>query len=244
MRPMLDLRQLLDTRGGTVLTVLALASGIGAALLSAFLQPVFTDGAPVLLYGTLVVMALPLGIALPVLGSVMVASDWSSSSIQTTFLQRPRRGAVLASKLLAALILGAVVIAAGLLASIAATAAAGAVTGAGADYSQAGTTILAQIMYLLGTLAFGTAMGTLLQSTPLALVASLAVPFAVTVAGGLTMLLDSELVTRLIAVLDLSQATAAIADGSVRPENVGAVALLVLAPLVAGTLRWNRREIG
>ena len=103
MRPDIDLRAALDTRGAAILLPLSLLAVIGFAALGGLLQPALTPDATSDLESTVFVLTLPLSLIIPVLTVWITAGEWSDRSIQTTLLQRPGRLGVLASKCLATL---------------------------------------------------------------------------------------------------------------------------------------------
>lgn len=243
MRPSLDIRQYTDTRAGVVLILLAVLSTIAITAAVGIAQPMLVDELPALMSASIFGALLPLSIALPVLGVTIVAGEWSNSSIQTTFLHRPQRGSVLLSKVIAALVIGTIVVAIGVATAWGSTMVGAAITDKPAEIL-AFADLIPQVLVIYSGLLFGIAMGTLLQNTPLALVASLAVPMVVMIVGGLVTAFAPEIVARLFSLIDLTAAAAALGRWELRPEHVGSFALLLVLPLAAGAMRWRHREIG
>src|SRR5699024_10831170 len=134
MRPDIDLRSYLDTRGAAIVLALSLLGIVGFAALGGLLQPLALPEATSDVELTVIALTLPLGLILPVVAVLMTAGEWSDRSIQVTLLQRPGRTAVLASKTIAALVVIAVLIALSLALAAAATWVGGEVLGEGATF--------------------------------------------------------------------------------------------------------------
>ena len=149
MRPDIDLRGFLDTRAALVLLTLSVLALAAFAALGGLIQPSITPDRTAGLDLTLAIMVLPLTLIVPVLAVPIIAGEWSDTSIQNTFLQRPARGAVLASKAIAAsiVVLAVLVIALGLAAL--STWVGGELLGEGATYFGEGNSIAGQLAALL-----------------------------------------------------------------------------------------------
>lgn len=243
MRPLLDLRSFLDTRGGVITMIIGALLTLGAEAIGGLAQPWLMPDAAVTAYGPLIAATLPLTVVLPVLAVLMIASDWSNQSIQTTFLHRPHRGAVLGSKVIATLLLSIIQLLVAIAGIFAFTAIGGIISSHGADYSSLADSTASPLVQLAASLAFGIAMACLLQSTALALIASIAVPFVVGTISSLVTVFGGETVQHLVALVDLSTASILLVDGGFGRWNAGAFVIMLLLPLVAGTLRWRSREI-
>ncbi|MDO5662853.1 MAG: ABC transporter permease subunit, partial [Brachybacterium sp.] len=217
--------------------VLALA-GLGAGL-----QAGFMPDSQVELVLTFIAIHMVLTVVLPVLAVLVTAGEWSNGAIQTTILQRPGRLAVLVSKIIAAAVIAVVLLGFAALAGFAATAIGGAASGAGADLTLGTTEVLGMILSLAGAFAFGVATGVLMQNTALGILISIAVPFTISVASTLAGALGSERLMNVISWVQLEAAAATFAAGDVTAAAVGSVILLVVIPLLAGSVRWQRREI-
>ena len=105
-----ELRKTVDTRAGRWLVGIT----IGAALLAEgiFLAVVATHSQQTPSYGDFVgAAAFVSSILLPVIGIMLVTSEWSQRTAMTTFTLEPRRGRIVVAKLLAGVVLTAFVIA-------------------------------------------------------------------------------------------------------------------------------------
>lgn len=242
MRPLLDLRQFLATRSGQVVLAVSAVLVLGMAALAAVVQAAFVEGASVDAGLTFLAVSLVLSVLLPVIAVLLTASDWSTSSIQVTFLQRPRRGAVLVSKVSAACVLALALLLLAAGASVLATWLGG-LGGHGSVLVPSWEAVAGPLANLAAAFAFGLAAGILLQGTALAILVAVAVPFVVQLGGSLVGALGSQGLADAFAWIDLSAAAVALFGGDAPVSAVGAITLLVLLPVAAGTRRWMRREV-
>lgn len=244
MRPDIDLRSYLDTRGAAILLVLSGLALLGFAALGGLLVPaVVPDGIPDVEM-TVIVLSLPLGLIIPVVAVMMTAGEWSDRSIQVTLLQRPGRQAVLASKTISAVALVTALVVLTFLLAALATWLGGVLTGKDANFASWDGVLTTQLAVLAATLVFSLAMGILLQSTVLGLIAAIGVPFVTATASGIAMATGSELFSDVMRALDLQSAATRLGNGNATAFELIPLALLVIAPIVAGAWRWNRREVG
>ncbi len=244
MRPDIDLRAFLDTRGATILLTLSLLAVVGFAALGGLVQPALMPDGTADLEMTVFVLTLPLSLIIPALTVWITAGEWSDGSIQHTLLQRPGRLAVLTSKVLAASAVFAVLVAVSIALAAASTWIGGELIGEGAILSSIDGVMTTQLASLAATFLFSLAMGMVLQSTVLGLVAAIGVPFVVGTASSLAMAFGSETLADVIRAVDLSSASVALADGSAGAFELLPLLLLVALPAVLGAQRWRHREIG
>lgn len=234
-----ELRKTYDTRAGFwLLLVVALASLAVVTLQMFFAEE--PDKTFAMFFAT---TQLPVGLLLPVVGILLVTSEWSQRTAMTTFSLVPARSRVLTAKVLAGALLGVLGVAAAAVAS-----ALGALltpvltedTSAwGISGAQVGQVLLVQVL----TILIGIAFGMLLLSSPLAIVLYFVLPTVVTIVsntvGALTWMRDW---------LDLTTTTGPMYDGSLDGQGwaqvATSVALWGLAPMVAGWIRITRSEIG
>ena len=101
-----------------------------------------------------------------------------------------------------------------------------------------------QLANLGATFLFSLAMGMLLQSTVLGLVAAIGIPFVIGTASNLAMAFGSQTLADVIAAVDLTGASLALANGEAGAFELLPLVLLVLLPAALGTQRWRHREIG
>lgn len=233
----IELRKTVDTRAGRWL--------VGAIL-------VLTAAAMVLLYfvvdadervfdNFIAFAATPQGFLLPVLGILLVTSEWSQRTAMVTFALAPSRGQVIGAKIVAALLLalgafvGAIVVAA----------LATAVGGADGGFSDLELTTFALFLGLqLLTILQGLAYGLILLNTPAAIVAFFVLPIASGIVFDAVPGLEDA-----APWLDLSTAQMPLftGDSAVDGEQLaqlGVTSLIwIIAPLVAGWFRVMRAEV-
>lgn len=244
MRPDIDLRSFLDTRGAAILLTISLIAVIGLAALGGLVQPALMPGGTSDVSLTFFFLTLPLSLIIPVIAVMMTAGEWSDTSIQNTLLQRPGRLAVLTSKVLATTAVVVVLVALSVGLAAASTWIGGELMGEGAVFSTFDEVMTSHLSVLVVTLLFSLAMGIVLQSTVLGLVAAIGAPFVISTAGMVAMALGSELVSDIVRALDLQTAAMTLAAGDGTAFDLLPLLILVVAPTVLGIRRWAVREAG
>jgi ABC-2 type transport system permease protein len=171
-----ELRKAVDTRAGRwLLAALALVGIAAMAVFSFAGKPKdhhYTDIAG----GGAAFVAL----LLPVLGILLVTSEWSQRTAQTTFTLVPRRGRVIAAKVYAAVALALAVGVLCLLVAVPFTLLASAP--AGGAWSLGAAPVEA-LLYLVLWVLFGIAFGLLFVNSPIAIVVYFVLPTAWTIIG-------------------------------------------------------------
>lgn len=243
MRPALDLRAHLDTRGTAILMTISLILIVGFAALAGLLQPLFLPDSTSEMALTLYVLSLPLSLIIPVIAVLITAGEWSDGSIQLTFLQRPGRLGVLASKVIAAIVVVLVLLALSVAMAALTTWIGGELIGDGAVFSGMGDALASLLATLGATLLFSLAVGIALQSTVLGLVAAIGIPFVVGTATAIAMLTGSETIMDIVRAVDLQTAAMALGSGDATAFELLPLALLVVLPAAYGAWRWNSREV-
>lgn len=169
-----ELRKSADTRAGRWLLVAIV--GITAGIMAIFFG--VADPADRLVGNFLAIAATPQGFLLPVLGILLVSSEWGQRTAMVTFALEPSRARVMAAKTAAALLFGLAAYVVALLTAVLATLA------GGADDGFAGLSATALVLFLLLqllTVLQGLAYGALLLSTPAAIVVFFVAPIASTI---------------------------------------------------------------
>ncbi|WP_114853630.1 ABC transporter permease [Brachybacterium sp. YJGR34] len=244
MRPDIDLRGFLDTRGTAILLSLSLLALVGTAALVGLVQPALFPERTSDIELTGAMLTLPLSLIIPLTTILITAGEFSDRSLQNTLLQRPDRMAVLSSKIIAATAVFVVTVVVAYAAAALFTWIGGEQIGDGAIFSSMDSVMTTQLSVLVATLLFSLAMGLLTQSTVIGLVAAIGIPFVVTTAAALSMAFGSETVTNIVAAVDLQTAAMAVADGRGEAVDLLPLLLLVLLPAALGIWRWQRREVG
>ncbi|GAB4079297.1 ABC transporter permease [Modestobacter muralis] len=232
-----ELRKSYDTRAGRwLLVAIALAAAATVAL------ALFTGHDAMGLADHLELTQLSTSLLLPVLGILLVTSEWSQRTAMTTFTLVPRRSRVLSAKVLAASALALLGVVATLMTSVVAVVLTPLVTDGARDWSlgaaELGQVVLLQLVYVLSGVAFGM----LLLSSPLAIVLYLVLPTVFTIlvstVGALDWVADW---------LDLTTASAPVFDGGLDAQGwlqlATATGLWLGLPMGLGWLRIERAEI-
>lgn len=244
MRPDIDLRSYLDTRGAAILLSLSVLAIVAFAALGGLIQPALMPGGISDVDFTFAIITLPLSLIIPVIAVMMTAGEWSDRSIQNTFLQRPGRLGVLGSKALAAIVVVLALVALSIGLAAATTWIGGELMGEGAVFSSFENVLTTQLALLAVALLFGLAMGILLQSTVIGLVVAIGLPIVISTAGGLAMIFNSDLISDIVRAVDLNAAASALTAGNATAFDVLPLLLLIVVPTALGMRRWNTREVG
>lgn len=244
MRPDIDLRSFLDTRGTAILLILSALAIVAFAALGGLIQPVLMPERTSDVEFTVIVLTLPLALIIPVIGVLITAGEWSDRSIQNTLLQRPGRTAVLASKVVAALVVFGVLVALSFALAAGTTWIGGELIGEGAVLDSFDAVLTTHLSVLVATLLFSLAMGIALQSTVLGLLAAIGLPFIITTAGSLAMAFGNETLSNVIRAVDLQVAAMAFGNGEATAFELLPLVLLVIVPTLIGIHRWRHREVG
>jgi ABC-type transport system involved in multi-copper enzyme maturation permease subunit len=226
-----ELRKAVDTRAGFWLQV-----AVGLLTLAAVvLYVAFAKGKDDNFEQFVSLALAPASILLPVVGILLVSSEWSQRTALVTFTLVPRRASVFWAKLGAGLTLGAAAFVVCLLAGALGNAASG------------GEWLMPAGMYgqmLLSTLvamATGIGFGAALLSSAPAIVASFALPLAWTALGTIPFLHGPA------RWLDQSRALAPLTDhvmSATEWAHAGtALALWMVVPLAIGYWRFTRGEV-
>jgi ABC-2 type transport system permease protein len=234
-----ELRKTTDTRSGFwLLLVIALVSIAAVALL------LFAGETEDRTFATYFeITQLPVNLLLPVLGILLVTSEWSQRTAMTTFALVPARSRVLTAKVLAAAVLGVLGVVATLIAAALATVLTPVFSPDPSEWglsgAQAWQTLLAQV----ATILIGVGFGMLLLSSPLAIVLYFILPTVFTI---VSTTLDA--LTWMSDWLVFGVTATPLFEGTTDAQGwaqVGtSVALWLGLPLVAGWIRITRSEIG
>jgi ABC-2 type transport system permease protein len=231
-----ELRKLADTRSGKWLLI---AIGVITVLIIGifFLTAKQSDRTFINFMG---VTATPQGFLLPVLGILLITSEWTQRTALVSFTLMPVRGRVLAAKVLAALIAGfaAIVLAMGI--------AALATLAAGADNAWAhiglddiGKFGLLQVSGVLQGLAFGL----LFLNSAAALVTYFVLPTAFTILSSLWKALDKVQPWVDLGTSQQPLFSASSLSGEQWSQLGTSTVLWVAVPFVLGLVRVLRAEV-
>ena len=228
---LVELRKMVDTRAGFWLQLTVAAITLAAVVVVCFIAD--TDD---LTFQNLFIVAMtPGAVLLPIIGILLVSSEWSQRTALITFTLVPRRMRVMAAKLAAGLALGVILLALSLLVAAAATLAIGGEWTLSAD-------ILGQITILVLTaMVTGIAFGALFLSSAPAIVLSFVLPLGWAALASIRFLNDAG------QWLDTTRTTEPLTERALSGEEwaqLGTSMLLWLVlPLAIGLFRIARGEI-
>ena len=234
-----ELRKAVDTRAGRWLLVLVAVVAVASAVIAGVAGHASGHTLP----GILGMTGQATAILLPVLGVLLVSSEWSQHSALATFTLVPRRSRVIAAKVAAGVALAVVAAVACVALAVAVTAVAGHGTanpaGAWAGAARAiGEAFVFQILNVL----LGVGFGLLFRSSAVAIVVYFAAPTAWSILTGTIRALAGT-----GHWLDPSTAWNHLAGGTVTATTwgqIGTTAVVWIAlPAVAGLWRITRRPV-
>jgi ABC-2 type transport system permease protein len=231
-----ELRKLADTRASRWLLI-AIALITAAIIVIFFLA---ADKSERTFTNFMGVTGTPQGFLLPVLGILLVTSEWSQRTALVTFTLMPVRGRVLAAKVIAALIAGL----AAILLAIAIAAVATAVGGADAAWENIGADDFAKfgLLQVSGVLQ-GLAFGLLFLNSAAAIVTFFVLPTAFSIVASLWGALEDA-----APWIDLGTAQQPLFGGeNLSSEQwwqvVTTTIIWVVLPFVVGLVRVLRAEV-
>jgi len=232
---LVELRKMVDTRAGfwlqLVVAVLTLAIVILVCIFGETSDFVFRD--------MFALAILPASILLPVIGILLVSSEWSQRTAQQTFTLVPRRPRVIAAKLLASLVVAAAAFVVSIVVALLATAIAGS-DAPGTWSLPAGQLAQMGLLFAIAMVG-GVAFGALLLASAPAIVAYFLAPTA------WAALLSIPAFDGLAPWLDGSRSYAPMTEGLMSATEWAHVAtttaLWLALPLALGIARIRRNEV-
>ncbi|HWK28289.1 MAG TPA: hypothetical protein VNS09_17125 [Solirubrobacter sp.] len=226
-----ELRKMVDTRAGfwLQLTVAALTLAI------VVLVCLFGDTSDLELRSMFALAILPASILLPIVGILLVSSEWSQRTALITFTLVPRRMRVMGAKLAAGLTLGVIILAIALVVAVVA------VLASGGEWTMSaavfGQTSLLCLTAMITGIAFGAAF---LSSAP-AIVLSFVLPIGWSALGSIPFLNDAA--DWLDTTRTTEHMTDRALDGTEWAQWATSIAVWMLLPLAIGLWRIARGEI-
>lgn len=231
-----ELRKMADTRAGLWLLIAIVA--LTAAIITIFFVTAKEGDRTFMNF--MGVTATPQGFLLPVLGILLVTSEWGQRTALVTFTLTPVRGRVLAAKLIAALVFGiaALVVAVGI-AALASVAGGAPDAWQGVGLDDFGKFVLMQATGVVQGLAFGL----VLLNSAAAIVAFFVLPLVFTLVSGFWASLRD--VQPWIDLTFAQQPLFSTPDmsGEQWLQLATTTAIWVLVPFMVGTFRVLRREV-
>jgi ABC-2 type transport system permease protein len=230
-----ELRKMVNTRAGFWLQLATVAITVLAVIVAC----VAGDVADVTFQSVLNVGLQPAAILVPVVGILLVTSEWSQRTGMITFALVPVRSRVLGAKLIASLVLAVAM----LVMSVAVVAAGVLVASPGVDgtWSDAAPLIGQSAVYLTAGMITGVALGAILLASAPAIVVLFPLPTAWMAVVSLSFFAD------VAPWVSTARALSPMQEEVMSPTqwaHVGtALTLWMLLPLLIGTWRFTRREV-
>jgi ABC-type transport system involved in multi-copper enzyme maturation permease subunit len=234
-----ELRKMADTRAGRWLI------GSIVAITAVFMVIFFVvaDGPDRIFNNFIGIAATPQGFLLPVLGILLVTSEWSQRTAMVTFSLEPSRPRVILAKTVAALVIGF----GAFVAAIAIAAACTLVGGADGGFEGLSLTVFLLFLALqLLTVLQGLAYGLILLNTPAAIVTFFVLPIASSIVFSLV-----ESLRDIAGWIDMGTAQQPLFElgsgSSLTGEQYAQLAttslIWIVLPFVAGWIRVMRAEV-
>ena len=229
-----ELRKMVDTRAGFWLQVATVAITVVAVIVACVV-----GDADLTFQSVLNVGLQPAAILLPVVGILLVTSEWSQRTGMITFALVPVRSRVFGAKLIASVVLAVPM----LVMSVAVVAAGVLVASPGVDgtWSDAAPLIGQSAVYLTAGMITGVALGAILLASAPAIVLLFPLPTAWMAVVSLSFFADvAPWVSTARALSPMQEEVMSATQWA----HVGtALALWMLLPLLIGTWRITRREV-
>jgi ABC-2 type transport system permease protein len=229
-----ELRKAVDTRAGMWLLIVTALAAVALVVITVTAGKDDDQAWGSLFTGTSWVVSL----LVPVIGILLMTSEFSQRTALTTFSMVPDRRRAIAAKALAATALALAVVFVCLLLS-----AAGAAVGSAPDpWDLALADLGTGAIYQVAVMLIGLAFGLVLMSSPLAIVVYFVLPTVWSILGEAISALDG-----VAKWLDLSRTMEPFIEGGVSSGDWGRAATSVLlwlgVPVVVGLVRLSRHEV-
>ena len=233
-----ELRKSLDTRSGRwLLIAIAALTAISVVVMLFTGEP--SEGKD--LYDFLLATAMPQAILMPIIGILMVTSEWSQRTGLTTFVLEPRRSRVTQAKIGAAVLLGVAMVTFAMAVGAVATLLSQVLRGGDPSWSVSALSLGGIYFGQLVGVLMGLAFGMVLQNSPAAIVAYLGLPTLWSILGQVSW------ITTAANWLDTNRTLIPLFDGTIHGEQwaqLGAsVVAWVILPMALGIWRLSRSEV-
>jgi ABC-type transport system involved in multi-copper enzyme maturation permease subunit len=231
-----ELRKMVDTRSGFWLQLATLGLTVLAVLISALAGHESDHTFRHILSNALA----PAGVLLPVVGILLVSSEWSQRTALISFAMVPQRSRLIAAKVLAGVLLALVATAVAVVLAALGTAL------AGADVPHVWTLpvgLLGQdVIYVVTAMVIGIGFGTALLSSAPAIVLYFALPVGLAAIGTIDALHGA--IQWIDTAESLEPLTTTVMGGHDWAQALVSLALWMVLPLGFGLWRITRRDIG
>jgi len=230
-----ELRKAADTRSGFWL----LLGVVGLTLVAVFITALLAHEDQRTFNHILSNGLQPVGILLPVVGILLVSSEWSQRTALVSFALVPERARLLVAKLLGGIVLALVATAIALVLSVLGTAISS--NSASDHWSLPLGLFLQDIVYVVTAMIVGVGFGAALQSSAPAIVLYFVLPVAFAALGSIHALSG---VIDWISTEALEPLTTEVMSGHQWAQALVALALWMGIPLAIGLWRLTQRDVG
>jgi ABC-2 type transport system permease protein len=231
-----ELRKMVDTRSGFWLQLAVLGLTVLAVVIT-----VLAGNADDKTFHKILSNALqPAGILLPVVGILLVSSEWSQRTALVSFALVPERARLIVAKVLAGVVLALVATAVALLIAVLGTALAS--SDAPGHWSLPLGLFLQDIVYVVTAMIIGIGFGVALQSSAPAIVLYFALPVAFAALGSIHAI--KGVVDWINTAEALEPLTTEVMTGHQWAQGLVALALWIGIPFAIGLWRLTKRDVG
>jgi ABC-2 type transport system permease protein len=231
-----ELRKMVDTRSGFWL----IAAVVGLTLLAVVITVLAGHDDDKTFRHVLSNALQPAGILLPVVGILLVSSEWSQRTALVSFALVPERPRLLVAKLLAGVVLALAATAVAVVLAALGTALAS--TDAPHVWTLPLGLLLQDIVYVATAMVIGIGFGAALQSSAPAIVLYFALPIAFAALGSIHAI--SGVIDWINSAEALEPLTTEVMSGHQWAQGLVALALWMGLPLAIGLWRLTRGEVG
>jgi ABC-type transport system involved in multi-copper enzyme maturation permease subunit len=231
-----ELRKMVDTRSGFWLQLTV----SGLTVLAVVITVLAGDDGDKVFFQVLSNALQPAGILLPVVGILLVSSEWSQRTALVSFALVPERGRLIAAKVLAGIVLALLATAVALAIAVLGTALAS--TDAPHQWSLPLGLLLQDVVYVVTAMIIGIGFGVALQSSAPAIVLYFALPVAFAALGSIHAL--NGVVDWINTAEALEPLTTEVMSGHQWAQGLVALALWIGIPFTIGMWRLTRRDVG
>ena len=229
-----ELRKMVDTRSGFWLQLSVLALTVLVVVIT-LIAGHDQDHTFRNIFGNALV---PAGILLPVVGILLVSSEWSQRTALVSFALIPERGRLIAAKVLAGVVLGLVAL------IVAAVVAAIGTAVASPDIAQVWTFPVVLVgqyaLYAVSAMVIGVAFGAALQASAPAIVLYFGLPAAFGALGSIHAIRGT---VEWFSSVSFEWLTQNVLSGHEWAQVLVALALWMVLPLAIGIWRITRRDL-
>ncbi|HEY2053337.1 MAG TPA: hypothetical protein VGH14_05310 [Solirubrobacterales bacterium] len=231
-----ELRKMVDTRSGFWL----LLAVVGLTVLAVVITAIWGHEEDKTLIHILSNALQPAGILLPVVGILLVSSEWSQRTALVSFALVPERTRLLIAKVFAGVLLALVATVIALVLAVLGTAVAS--TDVQHVWSLPLGLLGQDFFYVVTAMLIGIAFGAALQSSAPGIVLYFALPIAFAALGSIHAL--HGIVEWISTAEALESATTEVMTGHQWAQGLVALALWMGIPLTIGLWRLTRRDVG